>query len=164
MIVNVGANDLHWSTLIRLCAIADSCDNRALTAYFQRSLASFTTEYLGLLRELATMPGEPVVLINQYYTPFDPALDCLASTGLTAEKITVLLDRLATLNQVLANGARTFGYLTAQPDFAGTRALHRPVLRAGSTDRAPAPQRARAARHRAGGRASLVGRAGMTSR
>jgi lysophospholipase L1-like esterase len=119
LIVNVGANDLHWSTLIRLCAVADTCDNRALTAYFQRSLATFTTNYLGLLRQLAAMPGDPLILINQYYAPFDPALDCLVSTGLTTEKIGVLLERLATLNEVIANGARTFGYLTAEPDFTG---------------------------------------------
>ncbi len=143
VIVNVGANDLHWSTLIRLCAIADSCDNRALTAYFQRSLASFTTEYLGLLRQLATMPGQPVVLINQYYAPFDPALDCLASTGLTADKITVLLDRLATLNEVLANGARTFGYLTAQPDFTGHELCTDQSYVQSSTDPAPLHPNAR---------------------
>ena len=119
VIVSVGANDLHWSDLIRLCALADSCDNKVLTAYFQRSLASFTRDYLGLLRQLAAMPGEPVVLINQYYAPFDPALDCLEPIGLTVEKLDVLLERLSTLNQVLANGARTFGYLTALPDFTG---------------------------------------------
>lgn len=143
LIVNVGANDLHWSTLIRLCAFADTCDNRALTSYFQRSLAAFTTNYLGLLRQLAAMPGEPLILINQYYAPFDPALDCLVSIGLTAEKIGVLLDRLDTLNEVIANGARTFGYLTARPDFTGHELCTNQSYVQGETDPAPLHPNAR---------------------
>jgi lysophospholipase L1-like esterase len=105
VIVNIGANDMHWSTLVFLCGAADSCDNRALTAYFQRSLDDFTQDYYELLRQLAGLPGDPLVVINRYYVPFDPRLDCLAGLGLTREKIEVLLDRLAAVNQVLANGA-----------------------------------------------------------
>ncbi|HVD70683.1 MAG TPA: GDSL-type esterase/lipase family protein [Actinomycetota bacterium] len=119
VIINIGANDLHWSSLVFLCAAADSCDNRALTAYFQHSLDRFTQDYYELLRQLTALPGDPLVLINQYYEPFDPALDCLASDGLTPEKIDVLLARLDTVNQVLANGAETFGYRSIQPDFTG---------------------------------------------
>jgi lysophospholipase L1-like esterase len=119
VIVNIGANDMHWSTLVFLCGAADSCDNRALTAYFQRSLDDFTQDYYELLRQLAGLPGDPLVVINRYYVPFDPRLDCLAGLGLTREKIEVLLDRLAAVNQVLANGAATFGYRSVQPDFEG---------------------------------------------
>ena len=119
VIINIGANDLHWSSLVFLCAAADSCDNRALTAYFQHSLDRFTQDYYELLRQLTALPSDPLVLINQYYEPFDPALDCLAPDGLTSEKIDVLLARLDTVNQVLANGAETFGYRSIQPDFTG---------------------------------------------
>jgi lysophospholipase L1-like esterase len=119
IVVSVGANDLQWNAMIRLCAIADTCDNRALTAYFQRSLDRFAQDYYDLLRQLAALPGRPRVLINQYYVPFDPELDCLASAGLTTPKIEVLLERLGALNAVLANGAHTFGYRTVQPDFGG---------------------------------------------
>jgi lysophospholipase L1-like esterase len=119
VIVSVGANDLQWNTLIRLCAAADSCDNRAVTAYFQRRLASFTRNYLGLLSQLGALPGTPTVVINQYYVPFDPSLDCLTTMGLTADKIDSLLHDLQALNDVLANGAQTFGYQTVQPDFTG---------------------------------------------
>ncbi len=119
VIVSVGANDLSWNTLIRLCAAADTCDNRAVTAYFQRRLATFTRDYLGLLSQLGALPGNPTVVINQYYAPFDPSVDCLASVGLTAEKVDSLLQDLQALNDVLANGAQTFGYQTVQPDFTG---------------------------------------------
>lgn len=119
IIVNVGANDMHWSTLVFLCGASDSCDNRALTAFYQRSLDDFTQDYFQLLRQLAAIPGDPIVLINQYYVPFDPALDCLAEIGLTAAKVESLLDRLDNVNEVLANGAETFGFRSVPPDFAG---------------------------------------------
>lgn len=119
VIVNIGANDLHWSTLVRVCSASDLCDSRALTAYFQRSLDGFTRDYYELLRQLAALPGDPLVLINQYYVPFDPELDCLAEQGLTTSSIETLLDRLDTLNAVLAKGAETFGYRSVKPDFGG---------------------------------------------
>lgn len=119
VIVNVGANDLGWSTLVFLCAASSSCDNRGLTALFQRSLDDFTQDYYELLRQLSALPGDPLVLVNRYYSPFDPSLDCLESLGLTGDKLEVLLDRLDALNEVLAAGAEAFGHRTVQPDFTG---------------------------------------------
>lgn len=143
VIVSVGANDLHWNTLIRICAAADSCDNKATTAYFQRWLASFTRDYLGLLSQLTALPDDPTIVINQYYVPFDPALDCLAEMGLTADKVTVLLQDLQILNDVLANGARTFGYLTVQPDFTGHELCTDQTYVQGTSDPAPLHPNAR---------------------
>jgi lysophospholipase L1-like esterase len=118
-IVNVGANDLDWSTLVSLCGAADACDDRAQTAFFQRSLDDFTQDYYELLRQLAGVPGDPLVVINRYYAPFDPTLDCLGPVGLTSEKLEVLLGRLEALNAVLGSGAATFGHPSVQPDFTG---------------------------------------------
>jgi len=115
--VSVGANDLQWGPMIRLCAVSDRCDDRASTVYFQRSLALFTRDYYELLRQLAALPDDPRVVINLYYAPFDTSAECLP--GLTAPKLGVLLDRLDALNAVLAQGAKTFGYLAATPDFEG---------------------------------------------
>jgi len=119
VIVAVGANDLGWSSFLRVCAVVDSCNNRAVDAYFQGQLESFTRSYLELLRQLSTLPGSPQIVIVQYYIPFDPALDCLSDVGITPEKTAVLVDRLHALNTVLATGAETFGYATAAPDFSG---------------------------------------------
>jgi lysophospholipase L1-like esterase len=119
VIVAVGANDLGWSSFLRLCAVVDSCDNRAIDAYFQRSLETFTRSYLELLRQLSILPGDPQVVIVQYYIPFDPTQDCLTGSGITTTKMAVLVDRLRALNTVLATGAETFGYATAAPDFSG---------------------------------------------
>jgi hypothetical protein len=59
------------------------------------------------------------VLIVQYYTPFDPTQDCLSPSGLTPEKIEVLLDRLDALNAIIGRGAETFGFGTVRPDLTG---------------------------------------------
>jgi lysophospholipase L1-like esterase len=119
VVVNVGANDMNWSVLVHVCAASDTCDDRAQTAYFQRILDRFTSDYYELLRQLGTLPGEPLVVINQYYVPFDPGSTCLEPAGLTGDKLEVLLERLAALNMVIASGAETFGYRTVQPDFSG---------------------------------------------
>ena len=117
IVVSTGANDLHWGTLIRLCAGSDTCDDRVSTVFFQRTLDLFAGDYYELLNQLAALPNEPRIVINLYYAPFDPSADCI--TGLTSQKIGVLLDRLDALNAVLAEGAKTFGYLAVKPDFSG---------------------------------------------
>jgi lysophospholipase L1-like esterase len=143
VIVSVGANDLGWSTLIRVCALAASCDNKGVTAYFQRRLATFTRDYLSLLGQLAALPGKPTVVIDQYYAPFDAQRDCLSSMGLTEDKVTVLLEDLAALNAVLANGAQQFGYLSVQPDFTGHELCTNQSYVQGPNDPAPLHPNAR---------------------
>ena len=115
VVIGVGANDLNWGPMIRLCAVSVTCDDRASTVFFQKQLSSFARDYYELLRQLSGLPDDPKVVINLYYAPFAPNAACL--TGLTPPKITVLLDRLDALNAVLADGAKTFGYLSVKPDF-----------------------------------------------
>jgi lysophospholipase L1-like esterase len=117
VVIGVGANDLNWGPMIRLCAVSVACDDRASTVFFQRQLSLFARDYYELLRQIAGLPDDPKVVINLYYTPFDVDATCL--TGLTPAKIGVLLDRLGALNAVLADGAKTFGYLSVKPDFTG---------------------------------------------
>jgi len=143
VVVSVGANDLGWSSFLRLCAVVDSCNNRAVDAYFQRSLETFTRSYLELLRQLSTLPGDPQVVIVQYYIPFDPTLDCLADSGITSTKMAVLVQRLRALNTVLATGAETFGYVTAAPDFSGHELCTEQPYVQGPTEPAPLHPNAR---------------------
>ncbi len=86
VIVSIGANDVGWSGLLRLCAAAKSCANRASAAYFQQRLAAFTSHYYQLLEQLATLPSHPRVLVNLYYDPFDPHRGWLDRKGLDAAK------------------------------------------------------------------------------
>ena len=137
IIVNIGANDLGWAMMMGYCAAATRCDDKATTAYFQQQLHSFSKEYLQLLSQLATMPGHPRVIINQYYNPFGPEQSCLRLHGLTPAKLAILTSRLATLNAVLAKGAGDFGFLSPQPDFTGHQLCTSQPYVQGSGDPAP---------------------------
>jgi lysophospholipase L1-like esterase len=135
IVVSVGANDLRWAPMIRLCAAFNECDDKASTLYYQRSLELFARDYYVLLRQLAGLPNHPRVVINLYYAPFEATDDCV--TGLTPAKISVLLDRLAGLNAVLEEGAKTFEFLVATPDFSGHGACSDQPYVQGLTDPAP---------------------------
>jgi GDSL-like Lipase/Acylhydrolase family len=119
VIVSVGADDLDWAAMLRLCAVAKTCNDRATTAYFQQQLATFSKDYFQLLTRLANLPSHPQVIINRYYNPFDLQLNCLSKVGLTPVKLRTLESRLQTLNAVLAKGAAEFGFTSVKPDFTG---------------------------------------------
>ena len=119
VIVSVGADDLDWAAMLRLCAVAKTCNDRATTAYFQQQLATFSKDYFQLLTRLANLPSHPQVIINRYYNPFDLQLNCLSKVGLTPVKLRTLESRLQTLNAVLVKGAAEFGFTSVKPDFTG---------------------------------------------
>ena len=119
IIVSVGADDVEWSIMTRLCVASAVCNDKVSTAYFNQLLSAFTRSYYQLLGDLAGLPGSPAVLVNEYYSPFGPNIGCLARYGLTAAKEKVLLARLGQLNTVLAEGAQTFGFGVADPPFTG---------------------------------------------
>jgi lysophospholipase L1-like esterase len=119
IIVSVGADDLSWSVMTRLCAATTVCNDKVSSAYFGQLLDTFTRNYYDLLSDLVRMPGHPAVLINEYYSPFGSSIDCLRHYGMTQAKEKVLLSRLAQLNTVLAQGAGLFGFGVADPQFTG---------------------------------------------
>ncbi|MBC2904750.1 GDSL-type esterase/lipase family protein [Streptomyces cupreus] len=137
VIVSVGANDVRWSDLVRLCAAAPSCDDRASTAFFQNRLARFALDYRRLLHNLAALPHRPAVLVSEYYDPFGPDVDCLGKDGLTQQKVQVLRSRLTALNAVLRQGAETTGFTTVKPNFAGHELCSDQPCVQGAADRAP---------------------------
>jgi lysophospholipase L1-like esterase len=119
IIVSVGANDVEWSIMTRLCVASTVCNDKVSSAFFSKQISDFTRSYYELLGDLAGLPGSPDILVNQYYSPFGANLRCLASYGITAAKEKVLLARLGQLNTVLAQGAQTFGFGVTDPPFAG---------------------------------------------
>ena len=119
LIASIGADDVGWSALLRLCTVTPTCDNNAATAYFQQRLAMFAVHYYQLLRQLAELPSHPTVLINLYYEPFDLQQHCLDTVGLTPAKEKSLIVLLNALNDVLAKGAKASGLITVHPDFTG---------------------------------------------
>ncbi|MEU2911949.1 SGNH/GDSL hydrolase family protein [Streptomyces massasporeus] len=121
IIVSIGANDIHWSTMTALCAAANACDDRASTAYVHQQLAAFTTAYYDLLGNLAALPQHPRVLINEYYNPFGENVDCLKDQNITTAKARILKTRLDELNSVLRQGAQTFNFTAVPQHFDGHR-------------------------------------------
>jgi lysophospholipase L1-like esterase len=120
IVVAVGANDLEWSVLVRACAASEACDDLAQTALFQRALGQLARDYYLLLRQLAGLPGDPLIIVVGYYEPFDAGVvDCVADLGLDREKVQILHARVHALNGVLAEGAATFGHAFVAPDFTG---------------------------------------------
>ncbi len=119
IIVSVGADDVEWSIMTRLCVASAVCNDKVSAAFFSKQIGDFTRSYYQLLGDLAGLPGGPAVLVNQYYSPFGHDLRCLARYGINAAKEKVLASRLAQLNAVLAQGAQTFGFGVKDPPFTG---------------------------------------------
>ncbi|WP_052226252.1 GDSL-type esterase/lipase family protein [Microbacterium mangrovi] len=119
VIVNIGANDVQWTSMLELCAVAASCSDNAEQAYFQQQLAAFSSDYLQLLDQLQLLPSHPLVVINLYYDPVPGSVACLAKQNITPDKQKTLQDDLAALNAILAEGAKTADFATASPDFTG---------------------------------------------
>jgi lysophospholipase L1-like esterase len=119
IIVSIGADDLDWSVMTRLCAATAVCNDRVSGAFFNQLLGSFTRNYYELLSDLDRLPGHPAVLVNEYYSPFGSSIDCLRHLGMTPAKEKVLLSRLSQLNTVVAQGAGLFGFGVADPQFTG---------------------------------------------
>ncbi|WP_236654680.1 GDSL-type esterase/lipase family protein [Streptacidiphilus anmyonensis] len=137
VIVSIGANDVHWADLTRLCAASPTCDDRATNAYFRAQLTRFTLDYQSLLTHLAALPGHPSVIVNEYYDPFGTSTGCLASEGLTTAKAKQMRSRLSQLNTILRNGALASGFAAVQPDFSGHQLCDRQPFVQGPAGQAP---------------------------
>ena len=137
IVVSVGADDVQWSIMTKLCVASTVCNDKVSGAFFGKLIGDFTRSYYELLGDLAALPGSPAVLINQYYSPFGPDLSCLAKYGITAAKAKVLEARLNQLNTVLAQGAQTFGFGVTSPQFTGHELCTADPYVQGPNDRAP---------------------------
>jgi hypothetical protein len=137
IIVSVGADDVQWSIMTRLCAASSVCDDKVSTAYFTQLLDSFTRSYYQLLGDLADLPQHPAVLVNEYYDPFGAGIGCLTKYGVTQPKVAVLTSRLNQLNAVLRHGAQDFGFGVVQPGFTGHTLCSTDPYVQGATDPAP---------------------------
>lgn len=119
VVVSIGANDVKWSGILRICAVSVDCDNAVAQAYFQSHLAQFSTDWLQLVTELQRLPNHPRILVNLYYDPFAGDTGCLSKVGVTSSKLRSMLSRLTILNSVLSQGAAAAGFTTTLPDFSG---------------------------------------------
>jgi lysophospholipase L1-like esterase len=137
VVVSIGANDVNWSLILRLCAISRDCANNAEQALFQQQLAEFSRSLLQLVSALQLLPNHPVVIINEYYDPFAGDTGCLARHGITDAKKRTLQSELSALNDTLAQSAKAAGFRLARPDFDGHGVCsHQPYVQ-GLDDPAP---------------------------
>lgn len=137
LIVSIGANDVHWADLTRLCAKSPTCDDRATGAYFRAQLTRFTLDYQNLLTQLAAFPNHPHVIVNEYYDPFGPDAHCLTREGVTNAKAQQLRSRLAELNAVLRQGALDAGFAAVQPQYTGHELCDKQPFVQSPADQAP---------------------------
>ncbi len=137
VIVSVGADDLSWSVMTKLCAASAVCDDKVSSAYFNQLISAFTRNYYQLLSDLDRLPTHPAVLVNEYYSPFGSKLGCLQGYDMTPAKVKVLLARLDQLNTVLAQGAGLFGFGVAVPRFTGHELCTTDPWVQGPSDQAP---------------------------
>jgi len=119
VIVSIGANEMHWAQLMELCLVSPQCDDSASAAWFMQALDSFTVDYYDLLQHLATLPGAPQVIVNEYYDPLPAKPACPGQRDVTAAKSAVLLNRLTAFNALLSEGAASFGFAAVDPSFSG---------------------------------------------
>jgi len=137
VLVSIGANEMHWAEFMELCLVSPECDDTASSALFAQALDSFTVDYYDLLQHLASLPGQPRVIVNEYYDPLAAKPECPSRPELTAAKSAVLLSRLTTFNTVLADGAASFGFEAVAPSFAGHELCTAQAFVQGLDDSAP---------------------------
>jgi lysophospholipase L1-like esterase len=85
VLLSVGANDVHFSEIVKACAINPFCRSKAREARLSSDLATLETHYDLLGKELRSAAPSAPVLISEY---FDPTRDeegefCGLSLGLT---------------------------------------------------------------------------------
>ncbi len=143
VVVSIGADDVGWSDFMRYCFALPRCDDKASHSLFESRLDAFKVQYSQLLQQLAALPAQPAVLVNEYYNPFGTTFDCpqlqdphaaagsnsgygfAADPGSkdqaikTAQKIDPLEAELHEMNAVLKQGAQAFGFDVATPQFEG---------------------------------------------
>lgn len=119
ILVSIGANDVHWSNMLEVCAASPTCQDDVEEAYFQQQLAGFSRDYLQLLTQLKALPTHPQIVVNLYYNPFVDDDNCLASAGISAAKQQSMTAKLDALNDILAAGAQAASFDIAHPDFTG---------------------------------------------
>lgn len=123
VVVAIGPNDVHWSDLLLYCYGLPTCDDRLADGEFGLRMARFDRDYTALLADLADLPGNPQVVVMQSYRAFpdDPPPGCAdlrgraGVPGLDAAKVALLEDRNTQLNDVLEQGARSYGFSVVRP-------------------------------------------------
>lgn len=121
VVVMIGPNDLEWADFLRYCYGVAKCDDAFTSTQFDYRLASFDHDYGDLLAALAALPTHPRVIIVGSYDVFAPDARCADTVGppgvpgLDRQGIALLRARNQRFDDVLAAGARAYGFTMAVP-------------------------------------------------
>lgn len=121
VVVMIGPNDLEWGDFLRYCYGVTTCDDAYTSTQFAYRLASFDRDYGDLLAALAALPTHPQIIVVGSYDVFAPDARCADTTGppgvpgLDHQGIALLRERNQQFNDVLAAGAKAYGFTMAVP-------------------------------------------------
>lgn len=119
--VMIGPNDLEWGDFLRYCYGVSKCDDAFTSTQFDYRLAGFDRDYGDLLAALASLPTHPRVVIVGSYDVFAADARCSDTSGppgvpgLDRDGIALLRERNQRFNDVLAAGAKAYGFTMAVP-------------------------------------------------
>ena len=158
IIVSVGADDVQWSIMTRLCVASAVCNDKVSSAFFSEQIGDFTRSYYDLLGDLAGLPGsprrpgQPVLLAVRRGPKLPGQVRHHRGQGEGAGRPPRSAERGAGAR---GRDVRLRGHRAA---VHGSRALHGRPLRPGPRrPGAAAPDRGRRAGHRAGRPAGAAG-------
>jgi hypothetical protein len=125
VVVAIGPNDVAWTDFLLYCYGAADCADNLSQGEFDYRLAAFDSVFSDLLVDLNDLPGRPRVVVMTSYEPFpatargdSPCGDVRGPAGypgLDEGKIALLRERTRELDEVLAAGARAYGFAVAEP-------------------------------------------------
>lgn len=124
VVVMIGPNDLDWGDFLAYCYAVDNCRDNLTQGEFGYRLAAFDRDYGDLLQDLNDLPGRPQIIVVTSYDIFEPDADCTdvrgpgGMAGLNRENIELLVNRNSELNEILASGARKYGFDVVEPRLA----------------------------------------------
>lgn len=121
VVVMIGPNDLEWGDFLRYCYGVPKCDDAFTSTQFDYKLASFDHDYGDLLAALAALPTHPRIIVVGSYDVFGSDAHCADTQGppgvpgLDQQGIALLRERNQRFNDVLAAGAKAYGFTLAMP-------------------------------------------------
>lgn len=121
VVVVIGPNDLYWGDFLAYCYAVENCQDNLTRGEFDYRLAAFDRDYGDLLQDLNDLPGAPQIVVVTSYDVFEPDAGCqdakgpAGARGLSRANLELLVERNAELNDVLATGARKYGFTVATP-------------------------------------------------
>jgi len=135
VILNIGANDVDWTTLLSRCVRTD-CTDPANLVDFQAKLAELKPNLNTILSTIQVAQPRKIV-VNTYYSLLSPADTCFNSYGITGDKIRWVSDRETELNDALVAVARQHKAVPVQLDFKEHELCDRVSWIQGLFDKAP---------------------------